>query len=99
MKLKEKLGLCLYEVICDEQEFILTLEEIFREEIFFTYHDIKNKQWREENKQLRKENEQLRKNNVAKDAAIKESIKKPMEIKIRQIIILIGLTKISLKRC
>ena len=34
LKLKEKLGLCLYEVICDEQEFILTLEEIFREEFF-----------------------------------------------------------------
>ena len=31
---------------------------------------------------MRKENEQLRKNNVAKDATtIKESIKKPMEIK------------------
>ena len=28
-KLKEKLGLCLCEVICDEQEFISTSEEIF----------------------------------------------------------------------
>ena len=27
LKLKEKLGLCLYEVICDEQEFISTSEE------------------------------------------------------------------------
>ena len=51
----------------------------------------------------RNENEQLRKNNVAKDAWIKESIEKPNEIKssekdkIRQILILIGLTKISLK--
>ena len=32
LKLKEKLGLCLYEVICDEQEFISTSEEIFKEE-------------------------------------------------------------------
>ena len=47
LKLKEKLGLCLYEVICDEQEFILTSEEIF------TQHDV-------EEKQLRKENEQLK---------------------------------------
>ena len=27
LKLKEKLGLCLYEDICDEQEFILMPEE------------------------------------------------------------------------
>ena len=53
--------------------------------------------------EYRNENEQLRKNNVAKDAWIKESIEKPNEIKssekdkIRQILILIGLTKISLK--
>ena len=32
VKLLEKLGLCLYEVICDEQEFISTPEEIFKEE-------------------------------------------------------------------
>ena len=76
LKLKEKLGLCLYEVICDEQEFISTSEEIFNEEKFFTQHDVENKQLKEENKQLRKENEQFRKNNVAKDATIKESIKK-----------------------
>ena len=34
LKIKEKLGLCLYEVICDEQEFISTSEEIFKEEKF-----------------------------------------------------------------
>ena len=44
LKLKEKLGLYLYEVICDEQEFILTSEEIFKEEKVFTQHDVKNKQ-------------------------------------------------------
>ena len=73
--LKEKLGLCLYEVICDEQDS----EEIF------TQHDVENQQLRKENEPLRKENEQLRKNNVTKDAtikeSIKESIKKPIEIK------------------
>ena len=36
---------------------------------------------KEENEKLRKENEQLRKNNVVKDAEIKESIEKPIEIK------------------
>ena len=81
LKIKEKLGLCLYEVICDEQEFISTSEEIFKEEKIFTQHNVKNKQLKEENDQLRKENEQLRKNNVTKDATIKESINKPMEIK------------------
>ena len=88
LKLKKKLGLCLYEVFCDEQEFISTSEEIFKEENIFTQHDVKNKQLKEENeqlkeenKQLKEENEQLRKRNVAKDATIKESIKKPIKIK------------------
>ena len=74
--MSSKKNLCFYEVICDEQEFISTSEEIFNEEKFFTQHDVENKQLKEENKQLRKENEQFRKNNVAKDATIKESIKK-----------------------
>ena len=74
--MSSKKNLCFYEVICDEQEFISTSEEIFNEEKFFTQHDVENKQLKEENEQLRKENEQLRKNNVAKDATIKESIKK-----------------------
>ena len=38
LKLKEKLGLCLYEDICDEQELILKSEENF------TQHDVENKQ-------------------------------------------------------
>ena len=55
---------------------------------------------KEENEKLRKENEQLRKNNVVKDATIKEpiEIKVLKKIKIRRIIILIGLTEISLKK-
>ena len=48
MKLKEKLGLCLYEVICDEQELISMSEENF------TQHDVENKQLKEENEKLRK---------------------------------------------
>ena len=63
LKLKEKLGLCLYEVICDEQEFISTSEEIFKEKVI-TQHDVENKQLRkEENEKLKKEYEQLRKKN------------------------------------
>ena len=97
LKLKEKLGLCLYEDICDEQELISMSEEIFKEEKIITQHDVENKQLKEENEklrkeeneklrkeeneQLRKENEQLRKNNVVKDAEIKESIEKSIEIK------------------
>ena len=89
LKFKEKLGLCLYEDICDEKEFILMPEKII------TQHDIENKQLKEENEKVRKEenekvrkeeneklkkeNEQLRKNNV--DVKIKESIEKPIEIK------------------
>ena len=46
LKLKEKLGLCLYEDICDEKEFILMSEESFIQ------HDVENKQLKEENKRL-----------------------------------------------
>ena len=46
-----KLGLCLYEDICDEKEFILMSEESFIQ------HDVENKQLKEENEKLRKENE------------------------------------------
>ena len=56
LKPKEKLGLCLYEVICDEQELISTSEELFKEEKNFA-HDLENKQLKEENEQLTKENE------------------------------------------
>ena len=49
LKLKEKLSLCLYEVICDGEEFISTSEEIFKEEKIFTQHDVENKQLKEEN--------------------------------------------------
>ena len=64
LKLKEKLGLCLYEDICDEQEFILMSENIFKEEKRFTQHDVENKLLKEESEKLRKEqNEKLRKEN------------------------------------
>ena len=126
LKLQEKLGLCFYEDIFDEQELISPSEEIFKEEKCFTRHDVENEELKEENEklrkevneklrkeeneklrkeneQLRRENEQLRKNNVVKDVEIKESIEKSKEIKvlkkikIRQIIVLIGLTKTILK--
>ena len=51
LKLQEKLGLCLYEDICDVKEFILMPEKII------THHDTENKQLKEENEKLRKENE------------------------------------------
>ena len=57
LTLKEKLGLCFYEGICDEQELILMSEEIFKEEKIITQHDVENKQLKEENEKLRKENE------------------------------------------
>ena len=50
LKLKEKLGLCLYEDIYDKQEFILMSEKVI------AHHDIENKQLRKENEKLRKEN-------------------------------------------
>ena len=41
-----KLGLCLYEDICDEKEFILMSEKSFIQ------HDVENKQLKDENKKL-----------------------------------------------
>ena len=48
LKLREKLGLCLYEDICDEKEFILISEKSFIQ------HDVENKQLKEENKKSNK---------------------------------------------
>ena len=60
LKLKEKLGLCLYEDIFDEQELISMSEEIFKEEKIITQHDVKNKQLKEENgKKIKEENEKV----------------------------------------
>ena len=52
LKFKEKLGLCIYEDMCDEQELITILEEKI-----ITQHDVENKQLKEENEKLGKENE------------------------------------------
>ena len=49
LKLKEKLGLCLYEGICDEQELILMSEESFMQ------RDVENKQLRKENENEKRE--------------------------------------------
>ena len=43
LKLKGKVGLCLYEYIYDEQELISMSKEIFKEEKFFKQHDVENK--------------------------------------------------------
>ena len=62
MKLKEKLGLCIYEEICDEQEFILMSEKSFIQ------HDVENEKLRNENEneneklEMRYENENENKN-------------------------------------
>ena len=47
LKLKGKLGFCLYKEICDENEFILKSEESFIQ------HDLKNKQLKKENKKTK----------------------------------------------
>ena len=49
LKLKEKLGLCFYEDICDEQELISMSEEKI-----ITQRDVENKQLKGENEKLRK---------------------------------------------
>ena len=59
LKLREKLGLHLYEDICDEKEFLLMSEETFIQ------HDVENKQLKEENEneKLESRNEKLQMRN------------------------------------
>ena len=79
LKLKEKLGLCLYEDICEEQELISMSEEIFKEDKIFTQHNVENKQLKEESEKLRKEEgEKLRKEESGK-------LKKTMQLKMLQL--------------
>ena len=63
LKLKEKLGLCVYEDICDEKEFILMSEKSFAQKL------------KEENKKLHvnknKNDNENKKNKIVKDANIK----------------------------
>ena len=83
LKLKEKLGLCLYKDIYDEKQFILMSEKSFIQ------HDVENKQLKEENKKLNEndnenenenENEKFKKKKV-KDLDIQKLIEEPKEIK------------------
>ena len=76
LKLKKKLGLCLYEGICDEKEFILMSEESF------TQHDVENKQLKEENKKLNEnKNGNENENKIVKDSNIQKLIEEPKEIR------------------
>ena len=60
LKSKEKLGLCLYEEICVEQEPISMSEEIFKEEKIVTQLDVENKQLKEKNEKVEKEKKKSR---------------------------------------
>ena len=65
LKLKEKLSLCLYEDICDEQELISMSEENFKEEKIITQHDAETIEPNEENEKgesRKEESKKLRKN-------------------------------------
>ena len=50
LKLKEKLGLCFYEDICNEQELVSISEEILKKENVFAQPDIENEKVRKEKK-------------------------------------------------
>ena len=77
LKLKEKLGLCLYEDICDEKELILISEKSFIQ------HDVENKQLKEENEneKLETRNEKLEMTNENKQFEKNKIIKAPKGIK------------------
>ena len=103
LKLKEKLGLCLYEDICDEKEFILMSEESFMQ------HDIENKKLKEENEiekletrneklEMTDENKQFEKNKIIKEEP--KEIKSPNWIdknKFKGILAIIDSNKFNYK--
>ena len=65
LKLKEKLGLCLYENICEEKEFILMSGKII------THHDIENEQLKEKNEKLNVNQNENENENEKKNLKIK----------------------------
>ena len=76
LKLKEKLGLCLYEDICDEHEFILISEKITNQQLKeenkkwnWNENENENETENENEKENENENEKLKK--MVKDANIK----------------------------
>ena len=103
LKLKEKLGLCLYEDICDEKEFILMSEESFIQ------HDVENKQLKEENEnekletrneklEMTNENKQFEKNKIIKEEP--KEIKSPNWIdknKFKEILVIIDSNEFNYK--
>ena len=78
LKLKEKLGLCLYEDICYEQELILMSEAIFKEEKIITQHEVENKQLKEENEKVESRKLENRKEEDEKLKKILKNQKKKM---------------------
>ena len=77
-KLKEKLCLCLYKDICDEQEFILMPEKIIIQQL-----KEENKRLNENDNYNENENEieTFEKNKIVKNSNIKVLIEKPKQIK------------------
>ena len=99
LQIKEKLGLCLYENICDEQELILMSDEVFKEEKITTQHDVKNKQLKqenekvesikvefrkEENEKFKKENEKLKKENEKLKKENEQLRKNNIDVRIKE---------------
>ena len=70
LKLKGKLGLCIYEDICDEKEFILMSEKVFIQ------HDVENEKLRNENEKLETRNEKAEMRNKNKQFKKKTYLKK-----------------------
>ena len=83
LKLKEKLGLCLYEDICDEQELISMSEEILRKKII-AEHDVENKQLKEEIEKVESRKVESRKVENEKEEGTKVESRKEENEKVRK---------------
>ena len=72
LKLKEKLGLCIYKDICDEKKFILMSEKSFiqhdvENEKIWTENDNDNENENENENENKNENEHFKKKKIVKE--------------------------------
>ena len=95
LKLKEKLGLCLNEDICNEQELILISEETLKKGKVFIQPDVENEKFRKEGSEKvkkeesekvgKEESEKVRKEESDKLRNKNEQLKKKMQLKMVQL--------------
>ena len=66
LKLKGKVGLCIYEEICDEKEFILISEKTYTTWLLYTFYTKENEKVEMRNEKVETRNEKVETTNENK---------------------------------